>query len=327
MDRTKRLQIVGVIIAIIVVVSIIGYIDVIHPGTIEKGEEITVGTNVKGIHINKIVSLSPAATGTLYALGASSDIIAVGPYSHFPVNITRNIQEVTCYPSFSVQQIVKLNPDAVIASSGDYKQTAIQQLLDAGINYISLNSGSGSTFHLIEKQDTLLGKLTGTSQNASKLNHWMNESLNEFRDAKVQNKTIFYALCIENNKPWTSGNNTFVNSMFNYAHLTNIAREDGFYQASNEIVVKGNPQVLLLGTYVANSQITTSTYNSSPAYQNDSVFQITDGNIYSEPNFRDIFAIQDLIHSVYNTKVNIPPFPVKLEYKVAPNSTLEKIKT
>lgn len=326
MDRTKRLQITGIIIAIIVVISIAGYINAIHPGTIKKGEEITVGTNVNGIHINKIVSLSPAATGTLYALGVSSDIIAVGPCTHFPYNITKNLQKVTCYPDFSAQQIINLGPDAVISSSS-YKATEVQELLDAGIDYIYLDSGSGSTFHLIEKQDTLLGKLTGTTNNASKLNSWMSTSLNDFRDTNLTNKSIFYALCIENNKPWTSGNNTFINSMFNYAHLKNIVTDDGFYQPSDEDVVNGSPQVLLLGNRVTSDQINETPYNSTPAYKNDSVFKITDVDVYSEPNFRDIFAIQDLIYSVYNKTVTIPEFPLHLEYKVNPASTVVKVKT
>ena len=325
MDHTKRLRIAGVIVAVIVVVSIAGYIDLMHPGTVDKGKEITVGSDVNGIHINKIVSLSPAATGTLYALGVSSDIIAVGPCTHFPYNVTENLQKVTCYPDFSAQQIISLKPDAVISSSS-YKATEVQELLDAGINYIYLDSGSGSTFHLIEKQDTLLGKLTGTMSNASKLNSWMNTSLNDFKDTGLTNKSIFYALCIENHAPWTSGNNTFINSMFNYAHLKNVMTDSGFFQASTQVVANDSPQVLLLGTRVNLSQINTPTYDNSPAYKNDSVFQITDADVYSEPNFRDIFAIQDLIQSVDNKTVSIPPFPLHLEYNVNPTSTVEKVK-
>ena len=308
-------KIAALIVIAAVIVASLTYFDIkSSPAT---GKVLTVASNTSGIRLNRIVSLDPAATATLYALGAYKYLIGGNAYDSYPPN--ESLPNVSDYPTMSVQQIVNLSPDAVISLS-NYSQSQVNQLTSIGIDYIFLSSGTGSSMSLIENQTTFLGKVTGTEQNASIINTWMNRSLDAFNNVTITNEyTMFYALYAGSHGTWTAGNNTFMNQIFNYAHLKNIAdNRSGFYEISNEIIVNSNPQYLLLDQYFNNSLLDSYPYVNTTAYKSNHTLNIFDDNIFQEPNFRSIFAIEWLLEKIYNTTVQLPPFPIKLQYNPEP---------
>ncbi|MCL6014546.1 MAG: ABC transporter substrate-binding protein [Candidatus Thermoplasmatota archaeon] len=307
-------KMIAMIVVIVVIVSAIGAIEYEHISGSGKGRIITVDSNVSGVHLNRIISLDPAASATLYAIGAFKDVLGKGPYTTYPKS---NLPNMTCYPDMSVEQIVNLSPDAVISFSS-YPPSEVQELLNASIDYIFLSAGINSTFSQIMQQNILLGELTGNQNNATLLNNWMKESLNQFSNVSVVNKTLLYAMCVENGATWTTGKGTFVNAMFNYSHLNNIANGSGFYEISNENIVNSNPQVILLGTCFNQSDLDREPFDSTSAYKNNTIYTAFDTNLFSEPNFRNIFAIEWLIYNVYHVTVKLPEFPFNLQYNPEP---------
>ena len=97
--------------------------------------------------MTRIVSLDPAATATLYALGSFKYLVGGNCFDTYPPN--ESLPNVTDYPTMSVQQIVNLSPDAVISFT-NYSQSQVNQLTSIGINYIFLSSGTGTSMSLIE---------------------------------------------------------------------------------------------------------------------------------------------------------------------------------
>ena len=324
MDKPFKL-IVIVIVAIIVVLSGIYVVEVYgyHP-KIKEGVELTVNSNVTGLHFNKIVSLDPSVTATLYAIGAIKDVTGIYAYPGLwpGSNVTGNITEISAYPNMNVEEILNLSPQAVISFS-DYKQSQINELLNAGIDYIFLSSGANTTFHIIEKQDTFLGEITGNSKNATILNNWINSSLNDFqKNITVQNKTAMYAMCVYDGKTYTAGNNTFIASMMKYSHLINIANGSSFYQISNEVIVSKNISTLILGPSFNTTYLYGTPYNRTYAVVHDKYYMAFSYNIFAEPNFRNIYAIQWMISSVFNKNVTIPPFPFHLNDSPEPGAVI-----
>lgn len=316
--------IVIIIVAIIVVLSgiyvaeIYGY----HP-KIKEGVELTINSNVTGLHFNKIVSLDPSVTATLYAIGAIKDVTGIYAYPGLwpGSNITGNITSISAYPTMNIQEILNLSPQAVISFS-NYKQSQITELLNAGIDYIFLSSGADTTFHTIKKQDTFLGEITGNSKNATLLNNWINTSLQEFNNVNVSNKTAMYAMCVYNGKTYTAGNNTFVSSMMKYSHLINIANGAGFYQISNENITNSNISTLILGSSFNVTYLNSTPYKETPAVQQHKYYVAFSYNIFSEPNFRNIYAIQWMISNVFNKNVTIPAFPFHLKDSPEPQAVI-----
>ncbi len=311
----KTTKIISVAIIAIVIVSGLFIYEANQPPS--QGKVITVSSNVNGISLHRIVSLDPAATATLYALGSYKYLVGGNSCDSYPPNET--LTNVSDYPTMSIQEIVNLSPDAVISFS-DYNQSQISQLTSLGIDYIFLSSGTGSGMSLIEKQTTLLGELTGNSENASLINQWMNTSLQDFNNTNVStNYSMFYALSPGSHGTWTAGNSTFMNQIFTYAHLKNIAaNQTGFYEISNEVIVSSNPQYLILDQYFNDSLLSSAPYVNTTAYKNNHYFNIFDDNLFQQPNFRSIFAIEWLMEKIYNVTVTLPTFPLKLQYNPEP---------
>ncbi len=314
-ENRKVISVVIVILLIAGALGIAGYEYSKDPNRTE-GMMININSNVSGIRLNRIVSLDPAVSATLYALGAYRDIVGSTVYVTYPPS---NLPNLTCYPQMSVQQILNLSPDAVISFT-HYNPSSVQQLLNAGVDYIFLSAGLNSTFADIMQQNLLLGKLTGTEKNATLLNTWMSKSLNAFSNVSVTNKSLLYAMCVENGATWTTGQGTFVNEMFTYAHLNNIANQSNFYQISNEEIVNENPQVILLGSCFNTSDLNKSPFTSTDAYKNNSIYTVFNTNLFSEPNFRNIYAVEWLMYEVYGIKVNLPAFPFNLPYNPEPKA-------
>ncbi len=320
-DATK------ITVAVLIAVVVIGSAAAIYhfnPIGKQKGTVITVSTGYNStIPLDRIVSLDPAATATLYAIGAYSSLVGGNAYDSYPPNSTNNLPNVSDYPSMDLEAIYNLSPQAVISFS-NYSGGQISDLLNAGISYIFLNSGSGSNFNQVEKQNTLLGKITGRLNNASKLNTWMNESLSALNSSAASASSsgemsgMYYMSSYGGF--WTTGNNTFINQYFQYAHIRNIASpfQSGFYTISSGEILNASPNILFLNNYVNDSSLSIPPFNDTPAVKDNRTFTIPSNSIFDEPNFRDIYAIQWLIYMAYNKTVQLPAFPIELQYPPDP---------
>lgn len=292
----------------------------------KKGQIITVSTGDNLTHsLTRIVSLDPAATSTLYALGAYKDLVAGNVYDSYPPNQTLPV--VGTYPSMNLEQIFNLSPQAVISFDSSYKQAQISKLLNASIDYIFLNAGAGSGLNSIERQNTLLGQITGTEKNATLLNMWMNQSLGAISNAtssinSTSEMSAFYYLSASGGI-YSTGNGTFFNDFFNYARLNNVANfvTGGFVKISPEIIANNSPQVIFLDQYVNSSALTQYPFNDSKAVKDGKVYTLPNENIFTEPDFRNIYAISWMVQKAYGINVTLPSFPIKLKYGPDPLST------
>lgn len=318
--NTNLKIVVAVIVAITLVGSGVTFFHYDHPGQ-TKGVIINVNTGYNGTEpLNRIVSLDPSATATIYALGAYSTLVGGTVYDAYPPN--SNLPNVTDFPSMDLEQIFNLTPQAVIAFS-NYNSSQISALLNAGIDYIFLGSDAGSNFSTIEKQNTLLGEITGHETNASKINNWMNQSLQAIdstaKTASASGEISGFYYLSSYGGIYTTGNNTFVNQFFQYAHVKNIAApfDSGFYTISSAEVLNASPQLLLLNPYVNMSSLSAPPFNTSRAVQDNMTFTVND-NLFSEANFRDIYAVQWVLYKAYNVTASIPQFPIALKYSPDP---------
>lgn len=322
MDQRNKAVVSVIIVAIVVGSGLLVYEHQAGAGT-SRGQVITVSSGYNlSRPLSRIVSLDPAATATIYAIGGFNKLVGGNSYDAYPPN---NLTNVTDYPRMNMAQIFNLSPQAVIAFS-DYPQSQVSQLLNNSIDYIFLNAGANSTLTSVEKQNTLLGQITGETGNASRLNTWMNtsmEKLNETSYNASQSQGVkkgFYYLS-SGGGIWTAGNTTFINEDFTYAHISNIASNysNTYYPINPEEISNEPPQVIFLDPYVNASYLNKAPFSNTPAVKDNMTFTIPSDSIFSEPNFRDIYAIQWMIYSAYNVTVNLPRFPFNLKY--SPNPT------
>ena len=80
----------------------------------------------------RIISLAPHITESLFAAGAGDKIIGAVSYSDYPEE-AKKIPRVGGYPSIDIEQIVSLKPDLVIVWSSGNNTNQIEKLLTLGL--------------------------------------------------------------------------------------------------------------------------------------------------------------------------------------------------
>lgn len=81
----------------------------------------------------RIVSLTPATTETLFALGAGDRVVADTDFDDYPVQAKR-LPHVATFSSVDVEKIVSLRPDLVLAGGNGFNPPdAIAKLRDLGV--------------------------------------------------------------------------------------------------------------------------------------------------------------------------------------------------
>lgn len=143
----------------------------------------------------RIVSLAPHITETLFAAGAGNKIIGAVSYSDYP-EAAKTIPRVGGYPSLDLEKIVDLKPDLVIAwTENNPKQ--VEKLQKFGLSVFISNPRYPDD---IAKTIQRFGVLAGTEKIANKatnefLQHY--QSLRK-RYSKKQKVKVFYQIW---NKP------------------------------------------------------------------------------------------------------------------------------
>jgi iron complex transport system substrate-binding protein len=208
-----------------------------------------------------IVSLSPTATETLFAIGAGPQVQAVDEYSDFPAkakSLSKAHRIDALNPSVeALLGICKVSashpstaPDLVIISDD---ANSIQQDLSArGIKVV--NEDAATTVATALGQIRQLGALTGHKDAADSLANSMKStiaadiaSIPSHPDKKI---TVYYEL--EADPYYSLTSQTFVGTLMKSLGLVNIADADattadaGYPQLNAEYIVSSNPKLIFL---------------------------------------------------------------------------------
>lgn len=265
------------------------------------------GKWVIGSSLDRIVSLIPSVSSTLYALHAYSNLVGVDQYSVYPTpgtNVTVFNIEVGSIP---VEAITNLSPDAIITTIGGFSQQDINQVVNVlGIPYIVMDPANITQ---IEAQNTILGYMTGSASNASLVNNWMNLNLQDLQKSlssvnTTSEASVFYDLGSGSGGLYTAGTGTFINNMIGIAHLKNIVNESGYPVVPISYVYNESPQFVLLDQYVTPSDMNAS-LSGLGAVQNGSYVGIVNDTFFDEPNFRTVYSIYWLAEKFYPALVNM----------------------
>lgn len=202
---------------------------------------------------SRIISLVPAATEMLYAIGAGSRLVAVSSYDTYPAEV-KKLPSVGALLDPNVERILSLKPDLVIVygSQTDLKQ----QLARAGIGiYDYRHAGLADVTATIRQ----LGERTGDSASAAAVASRIEKGLADLH-ARVMNFPAPRTLLVFGRERlalrglYASGGIGFLDDMLKVAGGTNVfaAIKVQAVQASTEQILASHPDVIL-ETRAANS--------------------------------------------------------------------------
>jgi len=194
----------------------------------------------------RIISLSPANTEILFALGLGEKVVGITNVCNYPSQVQEK-EKIGGYANPNLEKIIKLKPDLILTSYGNPAKI-INQLEELNYTVVGLNP---KNIEDIISSITMVGKLTGKDEEAARLTEEMKK-----RMEAVLSKTNSL---IKDNKPrvlyvvwykplWTAGSGTFIDELIQKAGGANIAGDlSGWPKISLEIVIERNPQVIIVG--------------------------------------------------------------------------------
>jgi len=216
-----------------------------------------------------IVSLSPSATATLYAIGAGSQVGAVDADSTYPAQAEVLALKDKINPLNPSAEAIgsicpgRSKPSLVVIS---YNANSIQQKLMAlGVNVVV--QSAPSTLNGAYAQITQLGQLSGHSSEAAKLTSSMKKAIKaaiaSIPAHPSKKLTVFYEVGV---KPYYSlTSQTFVGSLLKSLGTVNIADEvatsadAGYPSLSAEYILSSNPKLIFTADGQTKSQVNART--------------------------------------------------------------------
>ncbi len=198
----------------------------------------------------RIVSISPACTEILFALGLGDEVVGDTEYCDYPQE-AKEKPKVGTFKTPNLEAILALSPDLVLATGG-LQEDMLDRMEEHGLTVFAVNPLSfDQTLAIILK----IGELTGTSARAEDIVADMSKRavdiarrLNEIEAQGRERPRAFYEIFYENNV-WTAGSDSIVSDLIRLAGGENIGDADtsDYYEFSMERLFVENPQVYLVG--------------------------------------------------------------------------------
>ena len=190
----------------------------------------------------RIVSLSPANSEILFALGLDEKIVGVTEYCTYP-EAALSKEKIGGFSTVNIEKVSVLNPDLIVAADGNSEET-VSHLRELGFTVITINA---DTIDTTLDDILLLGKATGADAKAEALVSSMKEDLAEIAEKTSAEEKPTILHCMWTDPLWVSGSGTFQDEMITAAGGVNAAADEGGWVAlTMEKFLTMNPDIIVV---------------------------------------------------------------------------------
>ncbi len=198
----------------------------------------------------RIVSLAPAVTETLYFVGALDRLVGVDEYSDYPPEVLEMIdngviETIGGFWNPSVEKILALEPDLVIGVDAPPHRQVKELLKDYGIPVVILPQNSIDD---VRRSIVIVGMATGNMDRAIEVVGDLSRTLALVKTvADGVDDQVKVALIVWLNPIFVSGNDTFQNDIIEFAGGINaFGNMSGWPIISAEDLAAAKPDVIIL---------------------------------------------------------------------------------
>lgn len=187
----------------------------------------------------RIVSIAPGFTETLYALGLDQEIVGTTNFCDYPEK-AKHTEKIGDVVTPNLEKIISLKPDLVLC--GKWKWQLPENLRKVGIKVLEIADST-------KLQDTyetilLIGEAVGRKDRAQQLVARMKDQAVKLQSERKLKKTVYVELDAGN---WTVGGTSYLNELLQLAGLTNIFadRKEPYMMVTLESIVSRDPDLVI----------------------------------------------------------------------------------
>jgi len=247
----------------------------------------------------RIISLAPANTEIVYALGLDDRLVGVTDYCNYPP-AARDKARVGGFSTVDIEKTVGLKPDLVLASD-IHNKSVTPQLMKMGFRVVSLYP---KTVEGVIRDITLTGRLGGAEKAAATLTDSLQkrvDAVTAVTSGLAPGQRPRTLLLIWNDPLMVAGSSTLIDDIIRLAGGTNIASNVNDFGSLNfEYMISADPQVIIVPTSMKDQShplwdfvTTDARMSNTSAVKNGRVYKI-DGDIIYRHGPRCISALEQV---------------------------------
>ena len=259
--------------------------------TDETGRSINISPNPQ-----RIVSLAPGITEILYALDLADKIVGVTSFCNWPPSALKK-QRIGGFINPSIEQIVSLKPDLIIATADGNRPDTVRQLERIGLPvYVTNPSDTNGILRSISH----LGEITARKNAAAKLVRQLQKRLSNI-ESQIRHKSkprVFFQIGLE--PLITIGGKTLIDEVIARAGGRNIASSDTarYPRYSPEGIMAGSPDIILFAPMASDKEFIAVNkfwrqFEGIPAVKNKRIYPINT-DLISRASPRIVDAIETM---------------------------------
>ena len=240
----------------------------------------------------RIVSLAPNLTEILFELGLGDQIVGVTNYCTYPPEALEK-EKVGGFINPNLEKIVSLKPDLVVSEQWPSSKT-VPRLREFGLQVLEVISPK--SFEEIYQVIRGVGEAVERSQGAEELIRRMVQRL-EGVQARASRLGRAPSVYVEIDLPsWTIGKQSFITEALLLCGAHNLFEdvEKRSFQASKEMIVDRNPDVILAYTVAAPAISQRLGWDGIKAVQEGRIVDDLDRSLLSHGNHRLVEGMEQL---------------------------------
>jgi iron complex transport system substrate-binding protein len=259
--------------------------------TDDAGREVTIEAEPQ-----RIVSLAPANTEIVAALGLMDRLVGVTSFDDYPPEVA-TIDIIGDFASPNLEAVAAAEPDIVLATAG-VQADVIGQLEDLGAVVVAVDpSDLESLFDSI----VMVGAVTGAAEEADTIVSTMRSDLDAITVAIGDATPVPVFLEIAQDPLFTAGPGTLLHDLIIAAGGANIVTQEGYVAFSVEQLVAEDPVVYMatLGSMSDPDDLASRPgYADIDAVRTGRVFVLED-NLVSRPGPRVIEGVRLIAEALH----------------------------
>jgi len=267
--------------------------------TDEMGRKVAIAKNP-----GRIVSLAPNITETLFALGLENEIIGVTVFSDYPAAAGKK-PKVGSFVNLSLEKIVSLSPDLVIATANGNRKKTILKLESMGIPiYVIRPEGFEDIFKTIVN----IGRITGKEGVATALVDKLQRRVRRVRSMaeSLKKPRVFFQIGID---PIVSvGRDTIHNRLITLAGGINVLGDVAieYPRISIEKIIMKRPDIIIISSMKRGGKFTLeknkwSMWKDIPAVKSGSI-HVIDSDLTDHFSPRIVDGLEELFRIMHPEK-------------------------